>query len=80
MALRPEGGWLGVMVKLGQESKSNEEYETRLQDVLKDFAADHPVRLLLEQYDWKSANRAAFCVPTYRMAVERLMLPNSVLQ
>ena len=79
MALRPEGGWLGVMVKIGQESKTEEEYATRLRDALKDFADGHPVRLLLGRYDWKSAKRAAFCVPNYRMAVERGLLPDSLI-
>lgn len=70
----PQDGWLGLMVRVGQESKSDEEYDARLANELMAHEADERVVALVWPYDWKSAKRAAFCSPDIRMMVERSLL------
>jgi hypothetical protein len=70
----PAGGWLGLVVKVGQEEKSEDEYEEKIAKRLEELQADGVIWDLLLSYDWRSAKRAAFCPPEYRKMVEHQRL------
>jgi hypothetical protein len=71
----PEGGWLGLMVLVAQESKSEEEFNEKLAMQLEKHEADGDVRELLGKYDWNDAKQVALrAPPNYRISVERGLL------
>jgi hypothetical protein len=73
----PEGGWLGLMIRVASESKSEEEFEENLTKQLDAHEADEPIRDLLGRYSWVDARKMARVPPSYRKSVERgFMLRN----
>jgi hypothetical protein len=70
----PEGGWLGLVVEVGRQAKSEEEYEMNIARRLEELQADGRVWTVLLRYGWQEAKRAAFVAPKYRVMVERDLL------
>ncbi len=71
----PQDGWFGLMIRVGQAVRSEEEFDEKLAKQLEEHWADGRVWDLLGNYGWTDAKRMAFVVPSYRLSVERgLML------